>query len=85
MRGLKDRTVLVTGGANGIGAATARRLAEEGGQRLVGHPADPHDAGGDPEREGIDEDAKDEHHGKLQVTVLKCSGFPKVPDPISCA
>ena len=30
MHGLKDRAVLVTGGANGIGAATARRLAEEG-------------------------------------------------------
>src|SRR6266436_3361266 len=30
MRGLKDRTVLVTGAANGIGAATVRRLAEEG-------------------------------------------------------
>src|SRR5262252_2833717 len=30
MRGLKDRNVLVTGAANGIGAATARRLAEEG-------------------------------------------------------
>jgi 2-hydroxycyclohexanecarboxyl-CoA dehydrogenase len=48
MRGLKDRSVLVTGGANGIGAAIARRLAEEGcavgildldaasGERLVG-------------------------------------------------
>ncbi len=30
MRGLKDRPVLLTGGANGIGAAIARRLAEEG-------------------------------------------------------
>ena len=30
MRGLKDRTVIVTGGANGIGAAICRRLAEEG-------------------------------------------------------
>jgi 2-hydroxycyclohexanecarboxyl-CoA dehydrogenase len=48
MRGLKDRTVVVTGGANGIGAAIARRLAEEGcavgildldaaaGEKLVG-------------------------------------------------
>ncbi len=30
MRGLTDRTVLVTGGANGIGAAVVRRLAQEG-------------------------------------------------------
>src|SRR5262245_19642551 len=30
MRGLKDRTVLVTGGANGIGSAIVRRLAQEG-------------------------------------------------------
>jgi 2-hydroxycyclohexanecarboxyl-CoA dehydrogenase len=30
MRGLKDKAALLTGGANGIGAAIARRLAEEG-------------------------------------------------------
>jgi len=30
MRGLKNKTVLLTGGANGIGAAIARRLADEG-------------------------------------------------------
>jgi 2-hydroxycyclohexanecarboxyl-CoA dehydrogenase len=30
VRGLKDRTGLLTGGANGIGAAIARRLGEEG-------------------------------------------------------
>ncbi len=30
MRGLTGRTVLVTGGANGIGAAIVRRLAQEG-------------------------------------------------------
>ena len=30
MRGLQDKTVLLTGGANGIGAAIAKRLGEEG-------------------------------------------------------
>jgi 2-hydroxycyclohexanecarboxyl-CoA dehydrogenase len=30
MRGLTDKAVIVTGGANGIGAAICRRLAEEG-------------------------------------------------------
>ena len=36
MRGLKDKTIVVAGGATGIGAATALRLAEEGSRVVVG-------------------------------------------------
>ncbi len=35
MRGLKDRRVLITGGASGIGAATAARFLEEGSRVCV--------------------------------------------------
>jgi NAD(P)-dependent dehydrogenase (short-subunit alcohol dehydrogenase family) len=35
MRGLKDKRVLITGGASGIGAATAARLLEEGARVCV--------------------------------------------------
>jgi meso-butanediol dehydrogenase/(S,S)-butanediol dehydrogenase/diacetyl reductase len=35
MRGLKDKRVLVTGGAGGIGAATAARFLEEGSRVVV--------------------------------------------------
>jgi meso-butanediol dehydrogenase/(S,S)-butanediol dehydrogenase/diacetyl reductase len=35
MTGLKDRRVLITGGASGIGAATARRFVEEGSRVVV--------------------------------------------------
>ena len=36
MRGLTSKVVIVAGGASGIGAATARRLAEEGASVMVG-------------------------------------------------
>ncbi|MER6005762.1 SDR family oxidoreductase [Nonomuraea angiospora] len=36
MRGLKDKAIIVAGGATGIGAATAIRLAEEGADVVVG-------------------------------------------------
>ena len=35
MRGLKEKRVLITGGASGIGAATAARFVEEGARVIV--------------------------------------------------
>jgi len=35
MRGLKDKRVFITGGARGIGEATASRFLEEGAQVVV--------------------------------------------------
>ena len=40
MRGLQDKVVIVTGGANGIGRATAVRFAEEGAKVVVADFAD---------------------------------------------
>lgn len=36
MRGLKDKTFVIAGGATGIGAATAKRLASEGASVAIG-------------------------------------------------
>src|SRR5258708_32282213 len=36
MRGLTDKVAVIAGGGSGIGAATARRLAEEGAAVVVG-------------------------------------------------
>jgi NAD(P)-dependent dehydrogenase (short-subunit alcohol dehydrogenase family) len=36
MRGLNDKVIVVAGGATGIGAATSKRLAEEGAKVVVG-------------------------------------------------
>lgn len=44
MRGLADKTAVLTGSASGIGAATARRLAEEGATVVV---TDVDEAGGE--------------------------------------
>lgn len=44
MRGLESKAVIVTGAASGIGAATARRLLEEGARVMgadLGEPEDP--------------------------------------------
>ena len=35
MKALKDKRVLITGGASGIGAATAARFVEEGGRVVI--------------------------------------------------
>ena len=44
---LKDQAAIVTGGASGLGAATARRLAAQGGEPARGRRAQPRRATGD--------------------------------------
>ena len=36
MRGLRDKVAVIAGGGGGIGAATGRRLAEEGARLVIG-------------------------------------------------
>ncbi|UHQ95203.1 SDR family NAD(P)-dependent oxidoreductase [Haloterrigena alkaliphila] len=52
MRGLRDKTAVITGGASGIGRATAYRLAEEGVDVVV---TDVDEEGGEATAERIEE------------------------------
>ncbi len=52
MRGLDDRTYIVTGAASGIGRATAARLLEEGARVMGADVAPPPDKGGGSGTEG---------------------------------
>lgn len=60
MKGVKGKTAIVTGGANGIGRAFSRRLADEGASVVIADIADGRDAVQEIEQSG----------GKAQV--IKC-------------
>jgi NAD(P)-dependent dehydrogenase (short-subunit alcohol dehydrogenase family) len=75
MRGLEDRTYIVTGAASGIGLATAARLLEEGARVVGADRRQPDDAsaGGDGRSLFTHVDVADE--GSVQSLVAAAVGF----------
>ncbi|WP_119274540.1 SDR family NAD(P)-dependent oxidoreductase [Taklimakanibacter deserti] len=90
---LKDRVALVTGGAQGIGAAIARRLAEEGARVVIGDVDDAkakttaREIGGETLRVDIADDttvtalaqAIDKAHGRLDILVNNAAILDATP------
>ena len=87
---LKDRVVVITGGGSGIGAAMARRFADEGAEAVIVSDIDGHAARGVAELVGGDAvvlDVTDEHataamirdveetHGRIDILCLN-AGIP---------
>jgi NAD(P)-dependent dehydrogenase (short-subunit alcohol dehydrogenase family) len=90
---LKDRVALVTGGAQGIGAAIARRLAEEGARVVIGDIDDAkaettaREIGGEARRVDIGDEtsvtalaqAIDKAHGRLDILVNNAAILDATP------
>jgi len=74
MRGLKDKVVIVTGAASGIGAAIATRLAEEGCHIVVA----------DLDEAGAQRKAKELEAHQVQAMAVKCD-VSKWEDAQACA
>jgi NAD(P)-dependent dehydrogenase (short-subunit alcohol dehydrogenase family) len=80
MRGLQNKTAVITGGASGIGRATAKRFAEEGTNVVV---ADVDDDGG---RETVDRiEADDEADGEAEFCTLDVTDYDQFQERLLSA
>ena len=84
MKGLADKVIIVAGGATGIGAATAARLAEEGAKVVVGDlngeraeqtAAELRGAGGEAVAEAFDISDEEAVNGLVARTVERYGGL----------